>query len=84
VVAVIALVVLVIVVLVVLVGLAITQSGQPASLDGRTYQAMVELHRIRQRQEVTQLKSDIRRDGAQARRALRDDLRRLDKTDWPN
>jgi hypothetical protein len=52
--------------------------GQP---DASDYRADVELHRIRRRLEVAQLRFELRRDGADARRALRADLRGLAERD---
>jgi predicted transcriptional regulator len=48
------------------------------SADVQTYRTLVELHRIRRRFDVAQLKSELRRDAADARRALRAELARLD------
>jgi hypothetical protein len=64
----------------VVVGLVIvlTQCGQSAPPDRRTYETLVELHRIRRRFDVAQLKSELRRDGADARRVLRAELDELD------
>jgi hypothetical protein len=64
----------------VVVGLVLMLSwrNQQSTPDRRSYQAMVELHRIRRRFDVAQLKSELRRDGADARRALRAELDKLD------
>ncbi|HEY4812690.1 MAG TPA: hypothetical protein VIH71_16710 [Solirubrobacteraceae bacterium] len=51
------------------------RQSEPDPLD---YQAMVELHRIRRRFDVALLRSEIRADAADARRVLRDALRKLD------
>jgi hypothetical protein len=45
--------------------------------DEDAYQARVKLHGIRTRQEVAQIKSEIRRGAAQARRELRAELHGL-------
>jgi hypothetical protein len=47
--------------------------------DEGDYQAMVELHRIRRRFDVSQFKSEVRRDAADARRELRDELSEMDR-----
>jgi len=48
-----------------------------AAVDGQTYQAMVELHRIRRRFDLAWLKFELQRDGVAARRALQAELRQL-------
>jgi hypothetical protein len=68
------LVALVVVGLVVLLSRRDRQST-PEPLD---YQTLVELHRIRRRFDVAQLKSELRRNAADARRALRTELDKLD------
>jgi cytochrome c-type biogenesis protein CcmH/NrfG len=42
--------------------------------DEATYRARVGLYAIRRRLEVAQFKTEVRRDGAQLRRQLRDEL----------
>jgi hypothetical protein len=42
--------------------------------DRQSYQAMVDLHAIRRRSEVSQFKTELRRDAAHLRRVLRDEL----------
>jgi hypothetical protein len=55
-----------------------SRRGRPPAPDRLDYQAMVELHRIRRRFHVAQLKSELRADAADARRALRAALHKLD------
>jgi hypothetical protein len=64
----------------VLVGLVLLHNrrSRQATPDGGVYWAMVELHRIRRRFDVAQLKFELRRDGADARRVLRAELDKLD------
>jgi len=47
--------------------------------DEGTYQAMVELHGIRRRLDVSQFKGEVRRDAADLRRELRGELSELDR-----
>lgn len=46
--------------------------------DAHLYRAMVGLHRIRCRFDMAQLKNELRRDAADARRALRAELNKRD------
>jgi hypothetical protein len=46
-----------------------------------TYQVMVDLHAIRRRFDLAHFKFELRRDGADARRALLADLRKLHEQD---
>jgi hypothetical protein len=69
--------VVVAVVVVALVVVALDGGRSPRS--AASYQARVELHGIRTRQEAAQLKSEIDRDAAQARRELRAELYGLSK-----
>jgi hypothetical protein len=55
-----------------------SRRGRQAAPDRLDYQVMVELHRIRRRFDVALLKSEIRADAADARRALRAALHKLD------
>ena len=55
-----------------------SRRGRQSTPDRLDYQAMVELHRIRRRFDVAQLKSEIRADAADARRVLRAALHKLD------
>jgi hypothetical protein len=69
-----------VVVAVVVVALVVVAlDGGQSPKDAASYQARVELHGIRTRQEVAQLKSAIHRDAAQARRELRAELYGLSK-----
>jgi hypothetical protein len=70
-------VVVVAVVVVALVVVALDNGQSPKS--AASYQVRVELHGIRRRQEVSQVKSEIRRDAAKMRRQLRGELSELDK-----
>ncbi len=70
------LVVIVGMVVIVLVALALGFDNPPKS--AVSYRTMVELHDIRRRFDAAQVKSELRRDGADARRALRDELDGLD------
>lgn len=65
------------VVVVALVVVALDGGQSPKSAAG--YQMRVELHGIRGRQEVSQVKTEIRRDATKMRRQLRDELSELDK-----
>lgn len=47
------------------------------------YETMVELHAVRRRFDVAQVKSELRRDAATARRELRDELDGLHKRGRP-
>jgi hypothetical protein len=67
--------VIVVVAVVLLAALALASADSPRH--GVDYQVKVALHGIRRRQEATQIKSEIRRDAAQARRELRAELDRL-------
>jgi hypothetical protein len=71
---------LAVVVAVVVVALVVVarDDGQSPK-NAASYQARVKLHGIRTRQEVAQIKSEIRRDAAQARRELRAELHGLSK-----
>ncbi len=73
------LVVIVGVVVVVLVALALGYDN--AQKSAVSYRTMVELHDVHRRFDVAQVKSELRRDGADARRVLRGELRRLDERD---
>jgi hypothetical protein len=55
-----------------------SRRGKP---DKRAYQVLVDLHAIRRRFDLAQFKFELRRDAADARRALRADLRKLSKRD---
>ncbi len=71
---------LAVVVAVVVVALVVVAfDGGQAPRNSASYQARVKLHGIRTRQEVAQLKGEIRRDSAQARRELRAELHGLSK-----
>jgi hypothetical protein len=71
---------LVIVIVVVLViALAIVFGFHDAPPDAAAYRAAVDLHAIHRRQEVAQVKSEVKRDAADARRELRDELGALKK-----
>jgi hypothetical protein len=65
------------VVVVALVVVALDGGQSPKNAAG--YQMRVELHGIRGRQEVSQVKTEIRRDATKMRRQLRDELSELDK-----
>jgi uncharacterized membrane protein len=67
-------VILVVVVVLVVLALAGGHSQQSAA----SYQTRVELHAVHRRFDVGQLKSELRRDAADARRALRAELNKLD------
>ena len=56
-----------------LVLLSLRKSKTPET-DRTPHQVIVGLYAIRRRLEVAQFKTDLRRDAAQARRALRDEL----------
>ena len=64
----------------VVVGLVMMLNGRSrqSTPDGGVYRAMVDLHRIRRRFDVAQLKFESRRDGADARRELRAELDEFD------
>jgi hypothetical protein len=71
---------LAVVVAVVVVALVVVAlDGGRSPKGAASYQTRVELHGIQRRQEVAQLKSEIRRDSAQARRELRAELHGLSK-----
>jgi hypothetical protein len=55
-----------------------SRRGRPPAPERLDYQVMVELHRIRRRFDVALLKSELRADAADARRALRAALHKLD------
>lgn len=59
---------------VVVLAWALALGCAPAPPDPAHYRTMVELHGIRKRQEVAQVKHEIRRDAAVARRELREEL----------
>jgi len=52
----------------------LSRRGSRPEADQNTYQAIVGLHTIRRRLEVAQVKTELRRDAAQARRELRAEL----------
>jgi hypothetical protein len=52
--------------------------GKPKS-DAASYQVIVALHLMRRRLHVSQFKVEVRRDAADLRRRLRDELRELDR-----
>jgi hypothetical protein len=64
----------IVVVLVLAVVLAVIANRSASPSDPATYRAAVELHAARRRQEVSQVKTEIRRDAAQMRRRLRVEL----------
>jgi hypothetical protein len=53
---------------------ALVLGRPPVPPDPARYRTMVELHGIRKRQEVAQVKHEIRRDAAVTRRELREEL----------
>jgi hypothetical protein len=65
--------------IVVVLAIALIAGCRDAPPDAATYRAAVGLRAIRKRQEVTQFKSDVRRDAARLRRELRDELGRHDE-----
>jgi hypothetical protein len=65
------------VVVVALVVVALDNGQSPKN--AASYQMRVELHDIRRRQEVSQVKTEIRRDAAKMRRQLRVELSELGK-----
>lgn len=67
------------IVIVVVLAIALTAACRDAPPDAATYRAAVGLRAIRKRQEVAQFKSEVRRDGADARRTLRIELNELSK-----
>jgi len=71
---------LLVVVAVVIVALvAIWLDGETSPKSTAHYQARVELHGIQRRQEVTEVKREIRRAAAQAERELQAELERLNQ-----
>jgi hypothetical protein len=64
--------ILVVIIVVVLAVLILSSRNSPS--DAANYQTMVELYAIRRRGEVAQFKTGVRRDAADARRALRVEL----------
>ena len=66
----------------VVLAIALTAGCRDAPPDAATYRAAVDLHAIRRRQEIAQVKSEVRRDAADARRALRIELDELSKRGW--
>jgi hypothetical protein len=52
--------------------------GKPGA-DRTSYQVIVSLYAIRRRLEVTQVKTELRRDAARLRREMRDELHKLDE-----
>jgi hypothetical protein len=67
----------IVLVLVVVVALAVACFSSPP--DAAHYRAAVDLRASRRRQEVAQVKTEIRRDAAAARRQLRGELSELDR-----
>jgi hypothetical protein len=63
---------LIVVALVLVVALIANHCASPS--DPATYRAAVGLHAARRRQEVSQVRTEIRRDAATMRRQLRDEL----------
>jgi hypothetical protein len=64
---------LVIAVLVVVVGILVWREGD-GYLDEAAYRVGLELHAIRRRLDVAQLKREVRLDGTRRRRELRDEI----------
>jgi hypothetical protein len=54
---------------------------QSLPADRLTYEAVVKLHAIRQRLNVSQSRSEVRREGVRVRRALQAELRRWEQWD---
>ena len=71
-----------VVVIVVVLAMPILSSRNSPS-DAANYQTMVELHAIRGRGEVARFKTDVRRDAADARRALRAELDKKSRRKQP-
>lgn len=69
------------VVIVVVVVLVLAGLDSPSGAG--SYRGTVELYGARKRQEVAQVKGEIRRDAAAMRRQLRQELRELDELNKP-
>ena len=69
----------IVVVAVLAIALAVAAGFHDAPPDAAAYRAAVDLHAIRRRQEVAQVKGEVRRDGARARRELRHELSELNR-----
>ena len=67
------------IVIVVVLAIALTAGCRNSPPDAATYRAAVGLYAARKRREVAQFKGEVRRDGANARRALRTELDELNK-----
>jgi uncharacterized membrane protein (DUF106 family) len=67
----------VVVVVLVLVALAIYCARSQTGVT--SYETMVELHAVQRRFDVAQTKAELRRDAADARRCLRDELDRCER-----
>jgi hypothetical protein len=67
------------IVIAVVLAIALIAGCRDVPPDAATYRAAVGLRAIRKRQEVTQFKSEVRRDGARARHELRAGLDELSK-----
>jgi hypothetical protein len=63
-------------VIVVVLAIALVVGCRDAPPNAAAYRAAVDLHAIRRRQEVAQVKREVRRDVADARRELRAELNR--------
>jgi hypothetical protein len=70
---------LVIVTVVVLLAIAVATGFHDGPPDAATYRTAIDLHAIQRRQEVAQVKSEVRRDAADARRELRAELDELSR-----
>jgi hypothetical protein len=71
---------LLVVLAVVIVALvAVWLDGETSPKSAPRYQARVELHGIQRRQELTEVKREIRRAAAQAERELQAELQRLNQ-----
>lgn len=68
------LVVVAVIIVLALVGALAGASPTAAPPDRAHYQAAVDLHGIRRRQEVAELKREVKRDASEARRELREEL----------
>jgi hypothetical protein len=67
-------VVVAVIIVLALVGALASASPTAAPPDRARYKAAVDLHGIRRRQEVAELKREVKRDASEARRELREEL----------
>jgi hypothetical protein len=64
---------------IVIVVVVLILAGSDAPSGAGSYRGAVDMYGARKRQEVAQVKTDMRRDGAKARRELHDELDELNK-----